>query len=432
MIKGDKILKGKWLLTGGKIYDPFKEKYLKGNILIDNGKFERLIANKPSGGNINTLDCSNKLITHPFIDLHAHFREPGREDKETLESGCLSALYGGYTTVCLMPNTNPPIDTPELIKFIMDKTSDYPISVLPIGAITNAQSGKELTEIGLMVKEGAVAISDDGIPVEDSRIMRYALEYSKMFGIPVINHAEDVFLKAGATMNESVESTKLGLQGSPHITESIMVSRDLMINEYVNSRIHVPHVSSKESVEIIRRYKKLHDTVSAEVTPHHIYFNDSSLGSFNSNLKVAPPIRSEEHRISLISGLKDGTIDCIATDHAPHNIEEKENDFVHASCGMIGLETAFSGSYTVLNKEKFSIEKIISLFTSGPCRVMNIQKEFLTKGNAAEIVVIDLEKEWRVSEVDFKSKSSNSGFIDETLKSRVIYTISGKDCFINN
>ena len=432
MIKGDKILKGKWLLTGGIIYDPFKEKYLKGNILIDNGKFERLIANKPSGGNINTLDCSNKFITHPFIDLHAHFREPGREDKETLESGCLSALYGGYTTVCLMPNTNPPIDTPELIKFIMDKTSDYPISVLPIGAITNAQSGKELTEIGLMVKEGAVAISDDGIPVEDSRIIRYALEYSKMFGIPVINHAEDVFLRSGATMNESVESTKLGLQGSPHITESIMVSRDLMINEYVNSRIHVPHVSSKESVEIIRRYKKSCDTVSAEVTPHHIYFNDSSLGSFNSNLKVAPPIRSEEHRISLISGLKDGTIDCIATDHAPHNIEEKENDFVHASCGMIGLETAFSGSYTVLNKEKFSIEKIISLFTSGPCRVMNIQKEFLTKGNVAEIVVIDLEKEWRVSEVDFKSKSSNSGFIDETLKSRVIYTISEKDCFINN
>jgi len=432
MIKGDKILKGKWLLTGGKIYDPFKEKYLKGNILIDNGKFERLTTNKSPGGDINTLDCSNKFITHPFIDLHAHFREPGREDKETLESGCLSALYGGYTTVCLMPNTNPPIDTPELIKFIMDKTSDYPISVLPIGAITNAQSGKELTEIGLMVKEGAVAISDDGIPVEDSRIMRYALEYSKMFGIPVINHAEDVFLRSGATMHESVESTKLGLLGSPHITESIMVSRDLMINEYVNSKIHVPHVSSKESVEIIRRYKKSHNTVSAEVTPHHIYFNDSSLSSFNSNLKVAPPIRSEEHRKSLISGLKDGTIDCIATDHAPHNIEEKENNFVHASCGMIGLETAFSGSYTTLNREKFSIEKIISLFTSGPCRVMNIQKEFLTKGNSAEIVVIDLEKEWRVSKDDFKSKSSNSGFIDESLNSRVIYTISGKDCFIND
>ena len=432
MIKGDKILKGKWLLKGGKIYDPFKEKYLKGSILINNGKFEGLTTNKSSNSNINTLDCSGKLITHPFIDLHAHFREPGREDKETLESGCLSALYGGYTTVCLMPNTDPPIDTPELIKFIIDKTLDYPISILPIGAITNAQSGKELTEIGQMVKEGAVAISDDGIPVEDSRIMRYALEYSKMFGIPVINHAEDVFLRSGAVMNESIESTKLGLQGSPHITESIMVSRDLMLNEYVNSRIHVPHVSSKESVEIIRRYKKTYDTVSAEVTPHHIYFNDASLSSFNSNLKVAPPIRTEEHRKALIKGLKDGTIDCIATDHAPHNIEEKENDFVHASCGMIGLETAFSSSYSVLNKEKFSIEKIVSLFTSGPCKVMNIQKEFLKKGNPVEIVVIDLEKEWKVSKDDFKSKSSNSGFIDEALSSRVIYTISGKDCFINN
>ena len=237
MIRGDKILKGKWILSGGNIYDPFKEKYIKGDILILNGKFEKVVDSKFPKKDINILDCTNKIITHPFIDLHAHFREPGREDKETLESGCLSALYGGYTTVCLMPNTDPPIDTPELIKFIVDKTNEYPIEVLPIGAITNAQSGKELTEVGQMVKEGAVAISDDGIPVEDSRIMRYALEYSKMFGIPVINHAEDVFLRSGAVMNESVESTKLGLQGSPHITESIMVSRDLMINEYVKSNL---------------------------------------------------------------------------------------------------------------------------------------------------------------------------------------------------
>ena len=432
MIRGDKILKGKWLLKGGKIYDPFKEKYLKGDILINNGKFDKLITKKNISDSINILDCSDKFITHPFIDLHAHFREPGREDKETLESGSLAALHGGYTTVCLMPNTDPPIDTPELIKFIIDKTSDFPLSILPIGAITSGQSGKELTEIGQMVKEGAIAISDDGIPVEDSRIMRYALEYTKMFNIPVINHAEDVFLRSGASMNESIESTKLGLQGSPHITESIMVSRDLMINEYVNSRIHVPHVSSKESVEIIRRYKKSYNTISSEVTPHHIYFNDSHLNSFNSNLKVAPPIRSEEHRLSLINGLRDGTIDCIATDHAPHNIEEKENDFVHASCGMTGLETAFSSSYTILNKEKFSIEKILSLFTSGPCRVMNLEKKFLEMGTNAEIVVIDLNKKWKVSEDDFKSKSFNSGFINETLNSKIIYTISGKNCFINN
>ena len=432
MIRGDKILKGKWILSGGSIYDPFKEKYIKGDILIINGKFEKVVDSKFPKKDINILDCTNKIITHPFVDLHAHFREPGREDKETLESGCLSALYGGYTTVCLMPNTDPPIDTPELIKFIVDKTNEYPIEVLPIGAITNAQSGKELTEVGQMVKEGAIAISDDGIPVEDSRIMRYALEYSKMFGIPVINHAEDVFLRSGAVMNESVESTKLGLQGSPHITESIMVSRDLMINEYVKSRIHVPHVSSKESVEIIRRYKKSCDTVSAEVTPHHIYFNDESLNTFNSNLKVAPPIRSEEHRKALIDGLNDGTIDCIATDHAPHNIEEKESDFLHASCGMIGLETAFSSSYTALTKEKMSIEKIISLFTSGPCKVMNIKRDFLVKGSPAEIVVLDLDIDWEVSENDFKSKSSNSGFIGETLKSRVTHTISGKDCFIND
>ena len=253
MIKGDKILNGKWILSGGKIYDPFKEKYIKGNILISDGKFEKIVNQNYTDEDINVFDCGGKIITHPFIDLHAHFREPGREDKETVESGCLSALYGGYTTICLMPNTDPPIDTPELIKFIMDKSKKYPVDILPIGAITKGQSGKELTEIGLMVKEGAVAISDDGIPVEDSRIMRYALEYSKMFGVPVINHAEDVFLRSGAVMNESIESTKLGLPGSPPITESIMVSRDLMINKYVKSRMHVPHISSKESVDNVRK-----------------------------------------------------------------------------------------------------------------------------------------------------------------------------------
>ena len=192
MIKPDKKLNGKWLLAGGKIYDPFRKKYLKGDLLIDNGKIDLVVSNK-NKKDINIIDCKDKIITHSFIDIHSHFREPGREDKETLETGCLSALYGGYTTVCLMPNTSPPIDTPELIRFIKDKTKNFPINVLPIGAITKGQSGKELAEIAQMVKEGAIAISDDGIPVEDSRIFRFALEYAKMFNIPVINHAEDVF-----------------------------------------------------------------------------------------------------------------------------------------------------------------------------------------------------------------------------------------------
>ena len=431
MIKSDKKLNGKWIFSGGKIYDPFNEKYLKGNILVNNGKFMGLIDGIiPSDAKV--IDCSKKIITHPFVDIHAHFREPGREDKETLESGCNSALYGGYTTVCLMPNTEPIIDTPELVKFIIDKTSKYPINVHPIGAITKGQKGKELTEIALMVKEGAVAISDDGIPVEDSRIIRFALEYVKMLGIPVINHAEDVFLREGAVMNESVESTKLGLSGSPHITESIMVSRDLMINNHVNSRLHVPHLSSMESVELIRKYKKINNSITSEVTPHHIYYDDSYLSTFDTNFKVAPPIRSDEHRNALINGIKDGTIDCIATDHAPHNIEEKENDFIHASCGMIGLETAFSSSYTALSKQGISLEKVISLFTSGPCKVMNFEKEFLSKGADAELVIIDFNKKWKVLNSDLKSKSSNSAFLGEELASRVTHTVFGKHCFIND
>ena len=431
MIKKNKILNGNWALTGARIYDPFKKKYLKGDILLKDGKFDS-ITDKKIPEKINRIDCKGKIITHAFTDIHVHLREPGREDKETIETGCLSAMAGGFTTICSMPNTDPPIDSPESIRFVKDKSNHLPVNVLPIGAITKGQEGKELAEIGQMVNEGAVAISDDGIPVEDSRIMRFALEYVKMLGIPVINHAEDVFLRDGAVMNEGVESTKLGLAGSPHITESIMVSRDLMINEHVNGRLHVPHVSSMESVEMLRRYKKSYDTITSEVTPHHIYFNDSFLSAFDTNFKVAPPIRSEEHRKALINGIKDGTIDCIATDHAPHNIEEKENDFIHASCGMIGLETAFSSSYTALKKEKVSIEKIVSLFTSGPCRVMNIQKEFLPKESNAEFVVIDLDKKWKVSSENFKSKSSNSGFIGQELTSRIIHTISGKNCFTNN
>ena len=233
-------------------------------------------------------------------------------------------------------------------------------------------------------------------PLEDSRLMRFALEYSKMFDIPVINHAEDVFFKENTVMNESISSTVLGLSGNPDISESIMVSRDLLIADYVDGRIHVPHVSSQKSVDIIRGYKKKGLRVTAETTPHHIFFNDSSLLSYNPNLKVSPPIKGELDRIALIKGIKDGTIDCIASDHAPHTLEEKEHDICHAACGMIGLETSFSASYTVLSKEGLGIEDVIHLFINGPMDIINRPQKFLVKREPVELVVISEKERWVV------------------------------------
>ena len=428
MIKKNKILNGNWALTGARIYDPFKKKYLKGDILLKDGKFDS-ITDKKIPEKINRIDCNGKIITHAFTDIHVHLREPGREDKETIETGCLSAMAGGFTTICSMPNTDPPIDSPESIRFVKDKSNHLPVNVLPIGAITKGQEGKELAEIGQMVNEGAVAISDDGIPLKDSRLMRFALEYSKMFDIPVINHAEDVFFKENTIMNEGKSSTVLGLTGNPDISESIMVSRDLLIADYVDGRIHIPHVSSKKSLEIIKKYKKKGIRVTAETTPHHIFFNDSSLLSYNSNLKVAPPIKGESDRIALIKGIKDGTIDCIASDHAPHTLEDKEHDICHAECGMIGLETSFSASYTALSRKGLGIEEIIPLFVNGPMDIINRSNTFLTKGESVELVVICEKEKWTVGENDIFSKSSNSAFLGEELVSRIELTISDNNCF---
>ncbi len=410
-------------LKDGTIYDPVKQNSIKGNVLITNGKINGIGAIKaPSGAEI--IDCTNLIITHGFCDIHAHFREPGREDKETLQTGAKAALAGGYTRVCVMPNTNPPLDDPESIRFIVEKANETPIHIHPIGAITQGQQGKEITEMGAMKSEGAIAFSDDGIPLQNAYVMRLALEYVGMINEPIINHAEDISLRNDGVMNESEVSTRLGLSGNPDIAESTMIQRDLQIAQSANSTLHLPHVTTQKSVEQIKIYKSIFPKVTAEVTPHHLYFIDEALKTYDTNLKVAPPIRTENDRKALINALIDGVIDCIATDHAPHTIEEKEAPFDLAPFGMIGLESCFGAVNKVLVKESgMKIESLIDLLTIKPRKIMGFDQDLFAKGTLVEITVIDPNENWTFTKDDIYSRSINSPYVGEELFGKIKYTI---------
>ena len=423
-------LKQSLLLERGTIYDPYKNKQINGSILIQNGLVKEVGDITPPK-NVTKVNCRGKLISPGFIDIHAHFREPGREDKETLATGARAAISGGYTRVCVMPNTEPPLDSPESIRFILEKSADLPLKIFPIGAITVGQLGIELTEIGEMVKAGAVAISDDGLPVQNGQVLRNALEYAQKYAIPVINHAEDIHLRNDGVMNESTLSTRLGLPGNPDISESVMVHRDLEVADYTGGRIHIPHVSTQRSVDLIRKYKKMGVNVTAEVTPHHIGLTEERLREYDTYAKVAPPLRQDSDCSALIEGLLDGTIDCIATDHAPHTIEEKEMDFIHSPCGMIGLESAFGLSHSVLTKAGASTEQVIQWFTKGPSAIMGWNIVPFQVGNLAEVVIIDPKKKWKFNESNIQSRSKNSPMVGMQFTGKVDAVISGKFSFGN-
>ena len=417
-------INGHILLKSGRVYDPFIGLNDVSDILIKDGIIIEVSNNISSKKSYKVINCDDKIITNGFIDLHAHFREPGFEFKETIDTGAMSAFYGGYTRVCIMPNTDPVIDSPELVKHLIDKSLDLPVYIYPIGSITKGQLGKELSEIGLMVSSGAVAISDDGLPVQNSQIMRMALEYAKKYKIPVINHAEDVLLINDGLVHEGVNSLKLGLSGNPDISESTMVYRDLSIAEYVGGKIHIPHVSTSKTIDVIKNFKSKGVEVTAEVTPHHIYLTDEDLLTYDTNVKVAPPIRSNKDRQDLITAIKEGNINCIATDHAPHAIEDKEKDFKHAACGMIGLESAFGIVNKALKDADIQIERIIDLFVKNPSQIMNIIPNTIEKNNEAELNVIDDNVEWLFDEDCIVSKSSNTPFINCKLKGRILATIN--------
>jgi len=412
------------VLKNGTIIDPLKKKSFTGDVLIEQGKIAGVGDVKPNASAVE-IDCTGKVVTHGLCDIHVHFREPGREDKETLATGAEAALAGGFTRVCVMPNTNPPLDSPETIRYTVEKAEPLPVHIHPIGAVTKGQKGTEITEMEAMKQNGAVAFSDDGVPIMDAKVMRLALDYSNMLNVPIINHSEDVGLRNEGVMHEGPFSTRLGLPGNPDVAESTMVNRDIEIAKVSESTLHVPHTSTKKAVEHIRFAKEKGVPVTAEVSPHHLYFTDADLVTYNTNLKVAPPIRSVEDNKALIAGLKDGTIDCIATDHAPHTIEDKEKTFDLAPFGMIGLESCFGAVNKVMVKESgLSLETLIEAMTVKPRAIMGFEKDLFKVGQEAELVVLDAEKEWTFSKDDIYSRSKNSPYIGRELVGKPEITLS--------
>ena len=421
----------KVLLKSGRIIDPFLKKTFNGDILIENGKISKIGESISSKGkDYKIVDCKGLVVTHGFCDMHVHFREPGREDKETLESGSFAALGGGFTQVCTMANTNPIIDSPEHIHYIVSKSSKLPIDIFPIGSVSKGQKGEDLTEMLLMQKNGAIAFSDDGIPIQNAQFMKLALTYAKMLDVPIMNHAEDIYLRNNGVMNASSTSNNLGLKGNSSLGEAVMVYRDLLLADSLSSKLHLLHISAKETVELLKKFKKKNKPISAEVSPHHLYFIDEDINEFNTNLKVAPPVRSREDRKALIEGIKSGLIDCIATDHAPHTIEDKETTFNDAEFGMIGLESCFGVVNKVLVKENgMSLKSLIEKLTVNPRKIMNLEPDLFSVGCKAQITIFDPNEKWVFENKHILSKSSNSPFIGEDLVGRVKYVISKNQFF---
>ncbi|MCK5595315.1 dihydroorotase [bacterium] len=417
----------KLLIKNGTVIDPSQNMVERTDIFIENNKICKL------GKNINEKDCKilnamGMIVSPGFIDMHAHLREPGREDAETIAAGTTSAAKGGFTSVCCMPNTEPAIDNQSVVKFVLEKAKkEGKVNVFPIGAITKARKGAELAEIGDMKDAGIVAVSDDGNWVENAALMRRALEYSEMFNILVISHCEDRSLSEKGVMNEGYASTVLGLEGIPRESEEIAVFRDISLAKMLNAGIHIAHVSSRGTVKLIREAKSRKIKVSCEVTPNHFALTEQAVKGYDAKTKVNPPLRSEDDIKAVKNGLADGTIDVIATDHAPHTVTEKEYEYNNAPFGIVGFETAVGLAFTELvHSGVLSLSQLIEKLSCNPAKILGFEtKGTLKIGADADITIINENKEWTVDINKFLSKSKNSPYHNRKLKGKVIATIVG-------
>jgi dihydroorotase len=418
------------LIEGGRVVDPANTVDAVLDVLIEDGRIAAvgpLRSARDAAPPDRVLDARGKVVCPGFVDLHVHLREPGREDKETIATGTRAAARGGFTSVCCMPNTNPVNDNQSVTEFILDRAKrEGSVNVFPVGAITKGQQGEELAEIGELVRAGCVAISDDGKPVMNAEVMRRALEYAGMFGIPVVQHAEDLHLTGKGVMHEGLVSTELGLRGIPAASEAVIVARDLLLAELAGSHYHVAHITTAEAVRLVRDAKAKGLKVTCEVCPHHFALSDDAVRSFNTNAKMSPPLRSTRHVEAIKAALRDGTIDAIATDHAPHTLQEKEQEFDYAPNGIIGLETAFGLTVTMLvEAEILTLSQAIARLTCEPARVFNLPKGTLSVGADADVTIVDPTREWVVDVKRFASKSRNSPFQGWKLRGEVLATIVG-------
>jgi len=414
------------LIQHGTVLDPSRRFERRADVLIKDGKIAAI--GSDVGRADRVIDAGGMYVTPGLIDIHVHFREPGDEEEETIASGAAAAVAGGFTTVCCMPNTKPPLDNEGQIEFILREGQQVGLAnVLPVGAITKGREGKELAEIGSMRQRGAVAFSDDGVGVGDASVMRKALQYAKMFDAVLMQHCEEPSLSGGA-MHGGLVSTTLGLPGIPSEAEQLMISRDLLLNRTIGCRYHVQHVSTAGSVELLRRAKRDGLSVTAEVTPHHLLLTDESCRGYNTNFKMNPPLRTDRDVRACIDGIRDGTIDCLATDHAPHLAEEKELEFADAPFGIIGLECALP-LYIKALVEPGQIDwmKLIDLMSFRPAQIIKSQKGTLRDGADADMTIIDPNRKWTIDARQFKSKSRNCPFEGWQATGRAVATIVGGD-----
>ena len=413
------------VIQGGHILDPGRFNAV-GDLVIDQGKIIAIGqgVKVPAGATI--YPAKGRLVVPGFVDLHVHFREPGFEYKETIQSGAASAVAGGFTTVCCMPNTNPVNDNQAITEFMLERGRAAGLAnVLPIGAITKGSEGKELAEIGDLRRAGCVAISDDGKPVMNSLVMRRAMEYALAFDIPVVDHCEDLHLAEGGCMNEGLISTELGLPGIPAAAEDVMVARNVSLAELTGARLHLAHISTVGSVRMVREAKARGIKVTAEACPHHFTLTEEVVRGFNTLAKMNPPLRTWQDVQAIKEGLRDGTIDVIATDHAPHATQEKQQGFTEAPFGIVGLETALPLTLALVEEGILSLESAIEKLSTAPSRAFGLAKGTLTVGADADVAIIDPQAHWEVDPMKFRSKSRNTPFAGWKVKGLVVRTIVG-------
>jgi dihydroorotase len=414
----------KLVIRNGRVIDPVSKLDAIADVLIEEGRIAA-VGEKLQVSGAERFDASGLVVAPGFVDMHVHLREPGFEYAETIETGARAAAAGGFTTICCMPNTSPINDNVTVTSYIIERAARHAIvNVRPIGAITKGSAGEELAAIGSMKQAGIVAISDDGRPVMNARVMRRAMETARSFGIPVIDHCEDLHLSAGGDMHEGIESVRLGLRGIPAASEDVMVARDILLAQLTGARFHVAHISSRYSVDMVAFAKSRGIAVTCEATPHHFTLSDSEMPPYDSNYKMKPPLRSACDAGAVTQGLISGTVDAIATDHAPHAGSEKMQEFEKCPFGVIGLETAVGLALErLVHPGKIPLARMLELFSSGPARVLNLEAGSLAVGAPADVTILSLERRWTYDVNKSASKSRNSPFNGHEFRGGPMATI---------